>query len=254
MVIFGASGDLAHRKLLPALYSLTRDRLLPARFAIVGFARRAISDEVFREEMRAACDEHRAPPPDRRRAVVGVRAQHLLPAGRLRRPRLVHRAQGAPRGHRADAGPARQPRLLSRDAAVVVRGGDPRPRPGELAPPPPPPEARAPSPPPPFARVIIEKPFGTDLETARALNRDIHATLDERQIYRIDHYLGKETVQNLLVFRFANGIFEPVWNNHFVDHVQITGAESIGVEGARRLLRAGGQPARHGAEPPACRS
>jgi glucose-6-phosphate 1-dehydrogenase len=78
--------------------------------------------------------------------------------------------------------------------------------------------------------VIVEKPFGIDLETARALNRGIHETLDERQIYRIDHYLGKETVQNLLVFRFANGIFEPVWNNHFVDHVQITGAETIGVE------------------------
>ena len=97
----------------------------------------------------------------------------------------------------------------------------------ELAPKPPPPDAPKPlGAPPPFARVIIEKPFGTDLETARALNRDIHETLDERQIYRIDHYLGKETVQNLLVFRFANGIFEPVWNNRFVDHVQITGAET----------------------------
>jgi glucose-6-phosphate 1-dehydrogenase len=81
-----------------------------------------------------------------------------------------------------------------------------------------------------FARVIIEKPFGTDLATAQALNREVHETLGEDQIYRIDHYLGKETVQNLLVFRFANGIFEPVWNNRFVDHVQITGAETVGVE------------------------
>ena len=87
MVIFGASGDLAHRKLLPALYSLTRDRLLPARFAIVGFARRAVSDDAFREEMRAALQRVRAPPPDRSRAVVRVRAQHLLPAGRVRRSR-----------------------------------------------------------------------------------------------------------------------------------------------------------------------
>ena len=121
----------------------------------------------------------------------------------------------------------------------------------ELAPKPPPPTAPKPlGAPPPFARVIIEKPFGTDLETARALNRDVHETLDERQIYRIDHYLGKETVQNLLVFRFANGIFEPVWNNRFVDHVQITGAETHRRRGARRLLRAGGQHARHGPEPP----
>jgi glucose-6-phosphate 1-dehydrogenase len=82
-----------------------------------------------------------------------------------------------------------------------------------------------------FSRVIIEKPFGTDLTTAQKLNHDIHETLTEKQIYRIDHYLGKETVQNLLVFRFANGIFEPIWNNRFVDHVQITGAETVGVEG-----------------------
>ena len=79
--------------------------------------------------------------------------------------------------------------------------------------------------------MIIEKPFGVDLETARALNRQVHEILDERQIYRIDHYLGKETVQNILVFRFANGIFEPMWNNHYIDHVQITGSETVGVEG-----------------------
>ena len=97
---------------------------------------------------------------------------------------------------------------------------------------------------------IIEKPFGIDLETARALNREVHEILDERQIYRIDHYLGKETVQNLLVFRFANGIFEPLWNNHFVDHVQITGVGDGRRRGARRLLRAGRQHARHGPEPP----
>ena len=102
----------------------------------------------------------------------------------------------------------------------------------------------------PFTRVIIEKPFGTDLDTRAALNRDVHEMLDEDQIYRIDHYLGKETVQNLLVFRFANGIFEPLWNNRYVDHVQITGGRGDRRRGARRLLRAGGHPARHGAEPP----
>ena len=195
----------------------------------------------------------RAPPPDRSRAVVRVRAQHLLPAGRATTtPRRSWRSSsGSRRSNGRSACPA--------TASSIWRRRRPRSRrsirslgQAELAPKPPPPDAPKPlGAPPPFARVIIEKPFGTDLETARALNRDIHETLDERQIYRIDHYLGKETVQNLLVFRFANGIFEPVWNNRFVDHVQITGAETVGVEGARRLLRAGGQPARHGAEPPA---
>ncbi len=232
MVIFGASGDLAHRKLLPALYSLTRDRLLPARFAIVGFARRAISDEVFREEMRAACNEHarrRPIDPELWSAFAGnifyQQGEYEDPASFMAlKQRLadIERTLGL-RGNRVFylATPP------SSFASVIRSLGQ-----AELAPKPPPLGApKPPGAPPPFARVIIEKPFGTDLETARALNRHIHETLDERQIYRIDHYLGKETVQNLLVFRFANGIFEPVWNNRFVDHVQITGAESIGVEG-----------------------
>jgi glucose-6-phosphate 1-dehydrogenase len=236
MVIFGASGDLAHRKLLPALYSLTRDRLLPARFAIVGFARRAVSDDAFRAEMRAACDEFaRRRPIDS--ALWSAFARNIFYqqgeyddlasfVSLKQRLAAIERDLGLP-GNRVFylATPP------SSFASVIRSLGQ-----AELAPKPPPPTAPKPpgaAPPfaaPPFARVIIEKPFGTDLETARALNRDVHETLDERQIYRIDHYLGKETVQNLLVFRFANGIFEPVWNNHFVDHVQITGAESIGVE------------------------
>jgi glucose-6-phosphate 1-dehydrogenase len=223
MVIFGASGDLAHRKLLPALYSLTRDRLLPARFAIVGFARRAVSDESFREEMRAACDEHarrRPIDPDLwsafARNIFYHQGEYEDPASFVslkQRLEDIERTLGL-RGNRVFY--LATPPLSF--ASVIRSIGQ-----AELAP-------KPLGAPPPFARVIIEKPFGADLETARALNRDIHETLDERQIYRIDHYLGKETVQNLLVFRFANGIFEPVWNNRFVDHVQITGAESIGVE------------------------
>jgi len=231
LVIFGASGDLTHRKLLPALYSLTRDRLLPARFAIIGFARRAVSDDAFREEMRAACSEFaRRRPIDPElwasfaRNIYYQQGEYEDPASFLalkQRLTEIEKTQGL-HGNRVFylATPP------SSFASVIRSLGQ-----AELAPKPAPPGT--PKPPgaaPPFARVIIEKPFGTDLETARALNRDVHEALDERQIYRIDHYLGKETVQNLLVFRFANGIFEPIWNNRFVDHVQITGAESIGVE------------------------
>jgi glucose-6-phosphate 1-dehydrogenase len=230
MVIFGASGDLTHRKLLPALYSLTRDRLLPARFAIVGFARRPLDDDAFREEMRRACDEFA-----RRRPVdpdiwAGFARNIFYQAGGYDDPasfaalkaRLeeIEKTLGLP-GNRVFylATPP------SSFAPVIRSLGQ-----SGLAPEPPAPGNGRPVPAGPFARVIIEKPFGSNLDTARGLNRDIHEILDERQIYRIDHYLGKETVQNLLVFRFANGIFEPVWNNRFVDHVQITGAETVGVE------------------------
>jgi glucose-6-phosphate 1-dehydrogenase len=220
MVIFGASGDLTRRKLLPALYSLTRERLLPARFAVLGYARRPLPDDAFREEMRRGCDEFaRRRPVDP--AVWGTFARNLYyQAGSYDDPaafvalkaRLeeIERAQGLP-GNRVFylSIPPSEFATVIRNLGVsglVKREGDR------------------------FARVIIEKPFGVDLATARSLNRDIHETLSEQQVYRIDHYLGKETVQNLLVFRFANGIFEPVWNNRFVDHVQITGAETVGVE------------------------
>jgi len=230
MVIFGASGDLAHRKLLPALYSLTRDRLLPARFAIIGFARRAMTDEAFRDELRVACAEHARRRPLDNDLWSAFAANIFYQQGSYDEPAsfaaLKTRLEGIERTLGLPGNRVFYLATPPSSFAAVIRGlGH-----ANLAPPPPPPEAARPVPPPPFARVIIEKPFGTDLTTARALNRDIHATLNERQIYRIDHYLGKETVQNLLVFRFANGIFEPVWNNHFVDHVQITGAESIGVE------------------------
>jgi glucose-6-phosphate 1-dehydrogenase len=223
MVIFGASGDLARRKLLPALYSLTRDRLLPSRFAVLGFGRHAQDDEAFREEMRRGCEEFaRRRPVDA--AVWSAFARNLFyqqgayddPAAFQRlRTRLdeIDRTLGLP-GNRVfylSTPPSTfAPIIRSLGHAQLA----PRPAPGR-----------------PFARVIIEKPFGVDLDTARALNRQVHEILDERQIYRIDHYLGKETVQNLLVFRFANGIFEPIWNNHFIDHVQITGSETVGVEG-----------------------
>src|SRR5215471_1594518 len=211
MVIFGASGDLARRKLLPALYSLARDRLLPPRFAIVGFARRAVSDDAFREEMRAACDEFaRRRPIDPElwsafaRNIFYQQGEYEdLASFMALKQKLadIERTLGL-HGNRVFylATPP------SSFASVIRSLGQ-----AELAPRPAPATTpKPPGPPPPFARVIIEKPFGHDLDSARVLNRDIHETLDERQIYRIDHYLGKETVQNLLVFRFANGIFEPI--------------------------------------------
>ncbi len=223
MVIFGASGDLARRKLLPALYSLTRDRLLPSRFAVLGFGRHAQDDDAFREEMRRGCEEFaRRRPVDA--AVWSAFARNLFyqqgayddPAAFQRlKTRLdeIDRTLGLP-GNRVFYLSTPPSTFAPIIRSLVQAQLAPRPAPGR-----------------PFARVIIEKPFGVDLDTARALNRQVHAILDERQIYRIDHYLGKETVQNLLVFRFANGIFEPIWNNHFIDHVQITGSETVGVEG-----------------------
>jgi glucose-6-phosphate 1-dehydrogenase len=227
MVIFGASGDLTKRKLLPALYSLTRERLLPARFAVIGYARRPLTDDSFRDEMRRGCDEFaRRRPVDAEVWATFARNIFYQEGGyddprsfTALRARLeeIERAHGLP-GNRVFylSVPPSSFGTVIRNLGVAG-----------LVPPPGPPGAAGPE---HFARVIIEKPFGTDLDTAQALNKDIHETLTEKQIYRIDHYLGKETVQNLLVFRFANGIFEPVWNNRFVDHVQITGAETVGVE------------------------
>jgi glucose-6-phosphate 1-dehydrogenase len=235
MVIFGASGDLAKRKLLPALYSLTRERLLPGRFAVIGYARRPMSDDAFRDEMRAGCEEFARRRPVDRELWEGFARNIFYQTGGYDDPaafaalraRLeeIERSLGLP-GNRVfylsipPSSFSTVVRNLGVSGLVPHHGptGDAGPAPGGAA--------RA-----PFSRVIIEKPFGTDLATAQTLNREIHETLTEKQIYRIDHYLGKETVQNLLVFRFANGIFEPVWNNRYVDHVQITGAETVGVEG-----------------------
>jgi glucose-6-phosphate 1-dehydrogenase len=218
IVIFGATGDLTHRKLIPALYHLVRDGLLPASCAIVGYARSAGSDETLRESLRKALD---LPAGD---AVWEQFAQNIF----------YHRSDyGDPNGYRSLGD------LLTRIDQERGTGGN---RLFYLATPPgvaadvarhlgeaglvPPPNGTG-----PWARLVVEKPFGHDLASAADLNRRLAAVFDESQIFRIDHYLGKETVQNLLVFRFANGLFEPVWNAKHVDHVQITVSESLGVEG-----------------------
>ena len=221
MVIFGASGDLTRRKLLPALYTLARERLLPAPFAVVGFARRPLGDEGFRQKMREGCDQFtRLRPVDDTLwatladAIYYHQGSFDDPAAYTTlKARLeeIDTSLGVPanRLFYLSTPPSAYPEIIKNlgEAGLVTRSYSP------------------------FARIIVEKPFGRDLETARTLNRQLKQVFREVQIFRIDHYLGKETVQNMLVFRFGNGIFEPLWNNRYVDHIQITGAESIGMEG-----------------------
>ncbi len=222
LVIFGASGDLTHRKLLPALYSLAHDGLLPAGQTIIGFARPDYGDEAFRADIRKACNEFaRTKPVDDAvwenfaKGLFYVQGDFTEPEAYNRlNQKLTEcdrtRGTGGRRIYYLAVPPNFFPviaELLGAEGMVTdpERGG-------------------------PYTRVIIEKPFGHDLATARELNRVAVTTFRERQVFRIDHYLGKETVQNLLVLRFANGIFEPFWNRQYIDHVQLTVAESIGVE------------------------
>lgn len=222
MVIFGASGDLTHRKLIPALYNLAKDNLLPPHFAIIGFARRAKTDESFRQECYEGVVAH-----SRSKPIDGdVWAKFA---------QLLHYHQG---NYDNDADyDALNARLNAIDAGHGTQGN----RLYYLSTPPEAyalitekigttslTQAKSGS---SWTRVIIEKPFGKDLASARALNAHVHKYFTEDQIYRIDHYLGKETVQNILVLRFANGIFEPIWDRRYIDQVQITVAEAIGVEG-----------------------
>ncbi len=219
VVIFGANGDLTRRKLLPALYRLAYDRVLPPGFAVVGNSRTPLSDEAFRGRMREALAGFLDDTPFEEE-VWGVLARSLFyVAGNVGDPDTYHRicAKIEELDGRLQTGGnvlfylATQPSQYSEIAAGLGNSG--------LA-------AGA-----GWRRLVIEKPFGRDLESARALNRDLQRFFDESSIYRIDHYLGKETVQNILAFRFGNGIFEPLWNRRYINHVQITAAESIGVEG-----------------------
>ena len=226
VVIFGATGDLTHKKLVPALYTLARLGMLPEECAIVGFARRPKTDEVFREELAKAVLSSGPAAPDTAawdgfaRRLHYVQADFHDPEGYNRLRKTLERLDR----ERGTAGNrlyylATAPELYGE---IVQRIGEeklaPRTAPGADG-------GR------PWTRVVVEKPFGRDLASAQELNRMLLRVFRESQIFRIDHYLGKETVQNILVFRFANGIFEPIWNQHYVDHVQITVAETVGIEG-----------------------
>jgi glucose-6-phosphate 1-dehydrogenase len=219
MVIFGAAGDLTKRKLVPALYNLATSNLLSREFAVVGVARAAMTTEAFREKIRQDIQEFATTPPDLavwewlERSVYYLQGEfgeaqtYAALADMLTQIDAQHGTRGG-RLYYLAITPQFFGEVVRRlhDADLMREEGDD------------------------WRRVVIEKPFGRDLESARRLNEELLATIAERQIYRIDHYLGKETVQNILVFRFGNGIFEPIWNRRYIDHVQITAAESVGVE------------------------
>jgi glucose-6-phosphate 1-dehydrogenase len=223
LVIFGASGDLTKRKLLPAVYNLALSRLLAATFRVVGVARRPMPDftadareDVARFSRRKPIDETTWG--ELEHAISYVQGDFDAPETYARLKEEIGRLEaargGAPnRVFYLAVSPEQVPGIVRglRESGLVMLPADDK-------------DA-------PYQRVVVEKPFGQDGPTARALNRVLLTYLAERQIYRIDHYLGKETVQNLLVFRFGNTIFEPLWSRQHVDHVQITVAEDIGVEG-----------------------
>jgi glucose-6-phosphate 1-dehydrogenase len=220
VVIFGASGDLTKRKLVPALYALASEGSLPKGFTVIGAARSSLTNEEFRADMRAGVEKYGRVPLRQdvwEEFAAGLRYVKYDMDDSDGFTHLCAALEEADRD-RGTAGNrlfyfSTPPGAVTPLAARLNEAGLTAQPPGT------------------FVRVIIEKPFGRDLATARELNERLHAAFIEEQIYRIDHYLGKETVQNLLVFRFANGIFEPLWNRQYIDHVQITVAEEIGVEG-----------------------
>ncbi len=216
LVIFGASGDLTQRKLFPALYTLAVNRLLPREFGVVAVARTPMSDEEFRERMRRAVEEHGREPLREdvwswlAEGTSYVSTEFTAEGGAdevVERLHELDEARGT-RGNRVYY-LAVPPKAME---PTVRQIGRQRSASG-------------------FTRLIVEKPFGHDAASARELNALLTRDFDESEIFRIDHYLGKETVQNMLVLRFGNGIFEPIWNRNLVDHVQITVSESLGVEG-----------------------
>src|SRR6266536_2702873 len=220
MVIFGATGDLTHRKLLPALYDLALEHPLPAGFSVVGFARRPYSDDDFRQQALESINAHSRQKPVNLQVwdsfASGIRYLQSAfhdPKGYEKLNTLLNtldqeRGTSGNRIFYLSTPPSQYPEIIQRIGAAGLNKN----RKG-------------------WTRIIIEKPFGHDLASARELNRQVAKVCKEEQVYRIDHYLGKETVQNILVFRLANGIFEPVWNRRYVDHVQIIVAENIGLEG-----------------------
>jgi glucose-6-phosphate 1-dehydrogenase len=226
VVIFGASGDLTRRKLMPALYNLAVGRALPGAFAVVGVARREKKDEDFRSDMKESVGQFSRRKPidpsvwaDFERGVSYVSGtfedeetyknlkKHLEKLDEERgtsKNRLYYLAV-PPSDHGTIVKGLQAAGLVEPHRETASEG--------------------------PWTRIVFEKPFGSDLKSAKKLNETIAAVFDESQVFRIDHYLGKETVQNLLVFRFANSLWEPVWNREHIDHVQITVAEDIGMEG-----------------------
>lgn len=220
MVIFGATGDLTKRKLFPALYNLAKEDFLPHTFAIIGVGRQEMSTEEFRKQVTSNFKEFLPHPPDAK-LLKWFEERSYYTGGDFDDDKKLF---GDIRDLAGEVCVKHQipenyffylatpPDLFADVAEKLVKNGLGDEENGK------------------WRRFIFEKPFGRDLDSAKKLNADLLRILKEDQIYRIDHYLGKETVQNILVFRFGNSIFEPIWNRNFIDHVQITVAESLGVE------------------------
>ena len=219
MVIFGGSGDLTKRKLIPALYNLAKDHFLSQEFAVVGIGRRSLTHESFREKLTQEMEQSDMAARDlelwrwltERLSYLSGDLQEANTYQQLHKLLTdIDQKYGTKGNYFFYLATA--PEFFSTIVQQLGAAGLTQENNGQ------------------WRRVIIEKPFGQDLESARLLNRELRTVLREEQIYRIDHYLGKETVQNILVFRFANGFLEPVWNRRYIDHVQITVAERVGVE------------------------
>jgi glucose-6-phosphate 1-dehydrogenase len=220
IVIFGASGDLTHRKLIPALFIAYAQDLLPETFTIVGFARRDYDDAVFRGMMADAIREFSRVPADEDAVERFIGHLHYH-KGDISSPAAYEELKE--KFQDMDTYPENRLYYLSIIPSLFETAVASLKQSGLIAVP----HAG------PWTRVVIEKPFGKDLQSAMELNAELLHHLDESQIYRIDHYLGKETVQNILSFRFANAIFEPVFNRSYVDHIQITASETVGMESGR---------------------
>jgi glucose-6-phosphate 1-dehydrogenase len=219
LVIFGATGDLAHRKLLPALYNLAHEGALPERFELVGVARREQEHDDFREMARQSIERFSRRSPDEKVLSGLVEEMKYVPGafdddevyselGRVLGKFDERAGQELNRVFYLSTAPEFFPVIAGKIGAAGLESSEGA-----------------------ETRIVIEKPFGYDLASARKLNAEVLDVFDESQVFRIDHYLGKETVQNLMALRFANALFEPVWNRNFIDHVEITAAEDIGIGG-----------------------
>ena len=220
MVIFGATGDLTKRKLIPALCNLVAAKLLPDQFAVVGVAIDDLTTESFPRAVKRGRSRNLPVARSRRSCGTGSVKRLYYVRGEFQDPKTfqalkeqiatVEKEQRVPPNHLYYMAVA--PQFFGEVVRQLGAAGLAQENNGS------------------WRRVVVEKPFGRDLDSAKALNVEIKQVLDEKQIYRIDHYLGKETVQNIMIFRFGNGIFEPIWNRRYIDHVQITAAETVGVE------------------------
>ncbi|MBP1617589.1 MAG: zwf [Bacteroidetes bacterium] len=219
LVIFGASGDLTHRKLIPAVFDLYMQKSLPDNFAVLGVARSEMTDDAFREKMKEGVIEFASMKTTDEKIInefcsmlhyVSINTSDSADYGKLKQRLVELDEKSNVKGNYIfylSTPPSLYPLVPTYLAEQGLNKEEDK-----------------------IRRIIIEKPFGTDLQSAIDLNKKLYENYDEDQIYRIDHYLGKETVQNILVTRFANGIYEPLWNRNYIQHIEITAAESIGVE------------------------